>query len=366
MNPSIVPPEQQNKPSFSSQLALASLAAPLLAIGIKVLGSVGFQGSDHSSQAMLILELVALALIVVGIFAGIFALAGIPTHGTRGILGRGITGLVLNCLLMLIAAANLFVGYSKKTAQSRATFQHLQSSADDLSSNLKNNFDPKKGITNVDLGKMDRLRNEMKSASTNLSGEDAQLASVMAAYFDRIGNSMKNYEAAVNRLRVAQVMSHFDSADKDQFAPRREIVQHFLQANSAIKNVIVNAEDSIRADLIKAHLSEAHIQNVMDGYHSSAAPLNTITLKIRECDDKLGNAMLDAFNTLESSQGHWRFDAAKEKLIFSDEEVRLAYNKSINAINAAAQEQVKWQSKLIAVQESQRKERAEHTQRTEL
>ena len=122
-----------------------------------------------------------------------------------------------------------------------------------------------------------------------------------SGYLSRMQTALKKYEATVADLRNAHVLDqNFDSLDKDAvFASRREVVQRFLKANGAIKEAITNAEGSIRADLVKAQVSDTQIEAVMTGYHSSAAPMNVVTLKIRECDDTMGNAMLDALNTLE-------------------------------------------------------------------
>jgi hypothetical protein len=64
--------------------------------------------------------------------------------------------------------------------------------------------------------------------------------------------------------------------------------------------------------------------------------------------------MLDALDTLETQPTTWRFDTTKERLIFNDENTRQSYNKSIVAMNAAVEEQLKLQSRLLSIQHAQR------------
>ena len=258
MNPPPIPPEHQNKPSASSQLAIASLIAPALGIGVWVAASIALKGNAQSQSTTVILDLVAGIFILAGLIAGSIALSGIPTHGSKGVLGRGIAGLVINGLLVLIFITNFFYAYNKKLTERRAALEHVESSAADFRSSLNKSFDAKKGITNVDLGKLDRFRNDMKNASTNLTGDDASIALAMDSFLGRMSAVMKNYQSAVEDLRAANVMKQFDSMDKEQFAFRREVVQRFLKANAAVKQAITNAEDSIRVDLIKSQVSDPH------------------------------------------------------------------------------------------------------------
>jgi hypothetical protein len=64
--------------------------------------------------------------------------------------------------------------------------------------------------------------------------------------------------------------------------------------------------------------------------------------------------MLDALDTLETQPTTWLFDTTKERLIFNDENTRQSYNKSIAAMNAAVEEQLKLQSRLLSIQHAQR------------
>jgi hypothetical protein len=131
-------------------------------------------------------------------------------------------------------------------------------------------------------------------------------------------------------------------------------VQQFLGANRALTQIITNAENSIHDGLVKARVSNTQIQNFMAGYHSSATPINGLTLRIRQCDDRIGAALLGALNTLESSSGHWKYNSAIEQIAFDDSMTRSAYNESVNALNAAAADQLKFQNELVNLQHAQR------------
>ncbi|HXS69484.1 MAG TPA: hypothetical protein VN761_11610 [Candidatus Polarisedimenticolia bacterium] len=346
MNPPPIPPPHDNRNSIAHQAAKASFIAPVLVILLAMAHASLAQQFHNPAQVGLIFDLVGLVLIVAGFVAAIVGLAGIPTYGKAGLLGRSIAGLVINGFLIFIFGTN-FVSAQKKALASRQALKEIQASSADIRSDLKKNFDPKNGITNVDVDKIGRISSQLRNASQNLSGDDAKVANVMAAFLDRTRGALKTFQDSVAEMRNARVLDRFDPNDKGQFAARKKIVQRFLQANSDLTKTITNAEDSIRADLVKAQLSQPTIESVIAGYHSSTAPMNATTLQIRQCDDRMGHAMLDALNTLESQWGHWKVDPGTGRLAFDDLETRETYNKSIIAMKTAANDEVKLQAELI-------------------
>ena len=95
MNPPPFPDENNNN-SIAHQAAKASLVVPVLAILAAIARSGLAQQSHNPTQVAVIFDLCAGVLIMLGFVASIIALAGIPTYGSRGLLGRGIAGLVMN------------------------------------------------------------------------------------------------------------------------------------------------------------------------------------------------------------------------------------------------------------------------------
>ena len=235
----------------------------------------------------------------------------------------------------------------RKAAQSRAAWKNVAASANEMRSNLKKDFDPKTGITNVDFEKLDKLRENLKNASTNSTGDEAVFANAMSGFMDRMRIAARNYHDAATKLRAARLLYNFDSSNKGLLADRRQIVNEFLDANVALENVISNAEDQIRADLANGHVRESKIDAMMSGYHASSAYQTSITLKIRQCDDKYGAAMLDVFDTLENNWGRWEADPTVDKIRFKDHATLQTYNKDLADIKAIGQEQLRLQGLLV-------------------
>jgi hypothetical protein len=108
MSNSTLPPQLPSKPqkSFYHQAATASAFAPLIAIGLNIASSAGRTGADPQSQRTVafIVGIVGTVILVIGLICGIVALFGIGNHGTNGILGKALFGIIipLLCTALLI------------------------------------------------------------------------------------------------------------------------------------------------------------------------------------------------------------------------------------------------------------------------
>jgi hypothetical protein len=351
MNPPPLPPSVTHKQSFPHWAALVSLFIPLLVIIIDII-EIAYLHPQHPAMAGIAVDFACGVLIFLGVIAGVIALVGIPQYGSKRLLARGIIGLTVNGILSLIFITNLLVSYKKSLESRTAALQKVKSAEADIRSMNRKNFDPKTGITNADAGKLDRLSSALKDASQNLSGDDALISQAMSAHVSRIHTALTNYQSAALALRTAEVLNHFDSTNKAQFATRRELVDHFLQANTALIQAITNSENNIQDDLTKTHVSAVHIQSVIAGYHSSAAPLNEVNLRIRHCDDRMGVAILGALNLLETEWYKWSIDSKNDKLRFEDPHDLEAYNQALQEIHDAGEDQLKFQKQLVHLQQT--------------
>jgi hypothetical protein len=95
------PPLPPPKKPFAFQAAQASLLAPAIAFGIGIVVNVGL-GGQSSPLVGIITGSLSILLIVSGFIFGIIALSGIPRYGKKGILGRGIAGVCINGIIIVL------------------------------------------------------------------------------------------------------------------------------------------------------------------------------------------------------------------------------------------------------------------------
>jgi hypothetical protein len=289
---------------------------------------------------------VCLMLIVAGFAMGIVGLCGVKQHGSRGILGKSIAGLVINGLLLFFFVVGFMAGLGKGI-KSRQFTRDLKTTAQELKANAKNTYNPKNGITNMDVNGVDRLRAQLNDAAQNLSGDDALVAQAMSLHVARMESAMKVYQAAMAELNAGRVLSLENLSDKQQIASRRGLVRNFISANDNLENVISNAERNLQADLTRLQVGPAKVDAALAGYRSKAVPRTALVMEIRTCDDRLGQAMLAMLDLLETNWGKWNYNSTAKTVRFEDQEAQHSYQQFLTTIRRAGQEQVQAQGQLV-------------------
>jgi hypothetical protein len=344
MNP---PPILKPGKSFAHQAALCSLAAPALAVLVGAAAhAISTPAAPTPRMTSIISGAICLLLIIVGFVAGIAGLCGIGKHGARGILGRSVSGLLINGLLLILFAFGFIRGFDN-ALKSRQFTQNLHATVLEMQANAKQSYDPKTGITNVDLNSLERIQSQLSNAAQTMSGDDALVSQVLSRYVARMQAAMKKYTGALAALNDAKVLNTENLTNKDQIASRREKVQNFIVANDKAKTVIANSEASIRADLTEQKISPQKIDQFMAGFDSKFVPRRDLDLLIRECDRRMGQSMLSVLEVLETNWGRWNYNPATARIHFDDDAARQSYQQSIAAIKLAGQEQVVAQGKLV-------------------
>ncbi len=352
MNPPPIP-KSANRKSFPQQAALASLLAPLLAMLVTFASHAVTQSSQPRPRAALLITGVVCALLILaGFVLAILALCAIPKHGSTGILGRGIAGLLLNGLMVGLAAL-AFAGGVTRGMKSRQATQDLKDTVEDMQTSLRESYDPEQGMTNLGAGvdQLGRLGNQMQEASQNFSGHDAVIMQTMALYLKRLQVVAKKYEVAGENFQAGAVLNVGTLTNKSQIEPRREVVRQLLTANAELKNAILGSEKNLRTELAKARVPEEQIENVIKGFKRTAAPKHALIRQIRECDERIGDAALGALDLFETQWSKWHYDSAANELTFETDAANESYGVFLDTINTASEEQVTLQGQLLRLQQ---------------
>ena len=107
-------PQQVN--AFPHQAAKASWASAALVFILVAFG--------RRTGATVVIELIALALMLVGLALGVISLFGIRRHGTKHILAPALVGILINGLLLSIFITNFLAARAK--AQRHASAWTMQ------------------------------------------------------------------------------------------------------------------------------------------------------------------------------------------------------------------------------------------------
>ena len=345
------PPEPEKEP-FAYTAAKLGIYAPILAIvlnaGLALHASSSTANATGVLAAKLIVPILGVAFIAAGAVFSIVALCNTSRLGKEGLLGRGVSGLVLNGILLAFFAVTFVNGFAQgftRAVHARETHQELRDANNDLRSSLRNSFDAEKGITNVDFKKVDDLRGKLDRAALNLGPEDARVAKVASAYLGEVQVASRALENALTRLKEAQVLQFSGVTTKEELRSRRDIVQRYAAANDRVRAVVTNSPTFFRTELQRLGASPESIEKSTREMEQATREQNKLVLAIRNADTRMMTGMTGVLDLLENNWGKWKSDS--ELVTFEDTALARKYNALIQEIQAAGEAQISAQRKLV-------------------
>jgi hypothetical protein len=192
-----------------------------------------------------------------------------------------------------------------------------------------------------------RMKDQLGKSAAQMSGPDAAAARAMASYMGKMQGQLGEYGAVLNRLTKEKVLS-FDIRDRATIEPHRQLVHELLAANAKLKNALQHGEELLGAELDAEKVPETTRNQTLAGFNRSQAQLRPLQMRVRECDEILGESALSVLDLLDQSWGHWERDETNGRLRFHDNATLASFNELIKKIQAAAADQAKAQQELVA------------------
>jgi biopolymer transport protein ExbB/TolQ len=339
--------EPSSKLPFLAAKAAVTLPAFLFLMGMVFSTWRKTAGEELPRSVQLFQGGIAVALLLAGLIAAIIALASVPRYGRNGLLGRGLSGLFLNGIFLV-----LFVfGFQKARSnaqQVKTELARLQTANQEVRESMRKELD-EKGVIESGDAQLKRLENQFKEASDKLSGPDKLIMESSAAYAQTMQAEMKKYNAAVEAFQSAEVLNVKAIDSREQIAAKRVVVQKFVDVNTQLTTFLKQASQIYEKELRERKLSESTLKEVMRGFNRSVEARQPLLMEIRGCDDRLGKAALGTLDLLDKQFGKWRFDSSVNQVIFEDDEALERYNGFLDVINKAAEDQVAAQEKLLSI-----------------
>lgn len=308
-------------------------------------------GAEPSRIVGVIMGGVSGLILLSGLIASIYALASVPRHGRPGLLGRGLAGLVLNGVFLVLFSIGFVTAFQKarsNSLQAQVELKRLQAANQEAQADMRKELQEKGSIESGEQ-QLERLQSQYKEAGEKLSGHHKVIMEASAAYAEALQREMKKYNAAVTAFQAAEVLNAGAIENQAQIAEKRTVVENFMAANASLTVFMKQSGQVYEKELRQRKLPEATLQEVLRGFNRSAGLRQPLLMEIRTCDERLGKAALGALDLLDKQYGKWRYVAATEQINFTDDAAIDQYNGFMKEINQAAEDQAAAQEKLLSL-----------------
>ena len=167
--------------------------------------------------------------------------------------------------------------------------------------------------------------------------DEQKIADAEQRIFASVPEKQAAYEKAFLELKSAGMVHSISLPTRESIHRREELLKRFDDANTALEAVFKNAEETLRAELLREGFSEYTSAKAAARFaQRSHIPL---ILKIRSCDRESNVALLQLLDLLDTRWGTWR-SSDEGHLVFKTPADTNAYNairQQIATIGAAQQ-----------------------------
>ncbi|HEY1171426.1 MAG TPA: hypothetical protein VGH19_08670 [Verrucomicrobiae bacterium] len=355
MNSSTPPPLDFQPANYESPAkALMAAKVAMAAPAVMFLFNLAFgtakrsfpEGVPHA--VVLVQEGVCLLLISVGLIAAIYALVSVRKFGSRGILGRGIGGLLLNGFFLFIFVTN-FSAARQNRLQARQEMDQLESALGDMRADMRKEME-ETGTLASDDAHIKRIESQFTKASEKLSGSQKALMEAGAAFAQAMQLELKKYNEALEDFQAADAFNGEGITSKEQIAKKRTAVEKFMKVNQSFTAYLSDLPKVFEKELRSRNISEAEVNQAMKGFMAQNRRQSPLMKEIRACDDRVGKAALGVLSLLDTQFGKWKYDTAQQQIVFPDDKSIEEFNGFLDEVHKAAEDQTAAQQKMLALE----------------
>jgi len=187
-----------------------------------------------------------------------------------------------------------------------------------------------------------------KSQMSTLSpaaGDDLVAARALANYLVRLRAQVREHENAFLRLQQQKALS-WHIRDLAEIERDRQIVRDFLATNARLTDTLKYGDGFIRAELNTAKVPASARDTALALYAKSQGPVLPLQMRVRRCDEVIGENALAVLNLLDLNWGTWTRDEPTGRLDFTNSITFATFQDYVAKIDAAARERAAAQEEL--------------------
>ena len=175
-------------------------------------------------------------------------------------------------------------------------------------------------------------------ASARSKSEDSLVQQAASSCRQRIQEAAREHAADTKRVQEASVLDMKEVTQREQLETKRAVVRSFQASNVTLKSLLVNEEAVFAEAMAKLDVPPARMQAESKSFQS-VIPNKAAAIRMREAEERIGNALLGALGLLDEIWGQWSYNQDYGQVQFSPPGALKRYNDLQGIIEAASREQ---------------------------
>lgn len=166
--------------------------------------------------------------------------------------------------------------------------------------------------------------------------------------FSEFQADTKKFAQRINEIsaRYAHALNFERIQIKGDYANTRKIVNEYAQINKEAVKFIEGRSSALSKKLDEIKLFGDERVELERAFNSNHQPSLPFIKRIRECDIKGCEPMLNILDLLEKAHGHWTWNPSTGVFDFEDDSLAKPLNKEQLIFNNLMREQLEWKRKM--------------------
>jgi hypothetical protein len=306
------PPLPNNSDSEVGFGRLAAWLGILLPVGIVAIaaGQVWWmrrQGvsADDLMPVLAFLGMAAFAFTFLGFCCSTVSFLGHGENRTAGWVVLGMLGLLLNVGLI----SSGVVG-GVRAVKARST-DGLRGAIEDFNRSLKQDFETN-GTLEHDPERLTRVMKSLDEVAASGSSREARIARATKGFLAELETSTRKLGQEGKLILQMNPMDPTTLNTRADLQIRQSTIENYRQRNEEVRAIIIGAREVLERQLNEAGLSESEAAPVVSSFWKDFEPRQEILLGIRDCDQRMVEAVAAALEIYDEHWGQWRKDEQGE------------------------------------------------------
>lgn len=204
------------------------------------------------------------------------------------------------------------------------------------------------GTADVSAEDLNKAAYTMRKASMKLEGDEAAGMRSSATLMSEFAQRNQQFKAVIDRFATLGGLDPASIRSQEDIQQRLDLARQFLVLNESFATHVKNTPRRFRELLLKEGVEQRKLARAESEF-ANGFKLR-LQIKLREVEQRFGEAATDYLAVLDQEWGQWRVDAASGQVVFDDDSAIPRFNRASERLQTAMHAESEIQRQILDMQ----------------